>query len=52
VKYPPHGVIFAQQAHGPVEVPGVPKHWQRHVWIRTSPEGIFEDWNLTVKCPN
>ena len=52
VKDPPHGAIFAQQAHGPTDVPGVPLHWQRHVWIRTSPEGIFEDWNGTVKCPN
>lgn len=45
--------LFGQTFNGPMpgHVPGMPWHWDLHVWIwANNPSGIFEPWNPAISC--
>jgi hypothetical protein len=47
----PH--LFGQTFDGPMpgHIPGMPWHWDLHVWIWAhNPSGMFEPWNPAVSC--
>jgi hypothetical protein len=45
--------LFGQTFNGPMpgHVPGMPWHWDLHVWIwANNPTGMFEQWNPAISC--
>jgi hypothetical protein len=45
--------LFGQTFQGPMpgHVPGMPWHWDLHVWVwANNPSGIFAQWNPTLSC--
>ncbi|MDP9067808.1 MAG: hypothetical protein M3N53_05615 [Actinomycetota bacterium] len=46
--------LFGRPFDGPMpgHGPGMPVHYDLHVWVwRSNPNGIFEQWNPRVTCP-
>lgn len=46
--------LFGQTFQGPMpgHVPGMPWHWDLHVWVwANNPSGTFAQWNPTLSCP-
>lgn len=46
--------LFGQTFQGPMpgHVPGMPWHWDLHVWVwANNPTGTFAQWNPAVSCP-
>ncbi|HYT65808.1 MAG TPA: hypothetical protein VEL51_05285 [Vicinamibacterales bacterium] len=49
----PTPALFGQTFNGPMpgHVPGMPWHWDLHVWIwANNPTGIFQQWNPAISC--
>jgi len=49
----PHPSLFGRAFDGPMagHSPGMPEHYDLHVWIwQAKPDGIFAQWNPTVRC--
>ena len=45
--------LFGRTFNGPMpgHVPGMPWHWDLHVWIwANNPSGMFEPWNPAISC--
>jgi hypothetical protein len=45
--------LFGQTFNGPMpgHVPGMPWHWDLHVWIwANNPTGMFAQWNPAISC--
>lgn len=45
--------LFGRTFDGPMpgHVPGMPWHWDLHVWIwANNPSGVFEQWNPAISC--
>lgn len=45
--------LFGQTFNGPMagHVPGMPWHWDLHVWIwANNPTGMFQQWNPAISC--
>lgn len=45
--------LFGQTFQGPMpgHVPGMPWHWDLHVWVwANNPSGMFAQWNPAVSC--
>jgi len=45
--------LFGQAFQGPMpgHVPGMPWHWDLHVWVWAhNPSGMFAQWNPTLSC--
>ena len=45
--------LFGQTFQGPMpgHVPGMPWHWDLHVWVWAhNPSGMFAQWNPTLSC--
>lgn len=46
--------LFGQTFQGPMpgHVPGMPWHWDLHVWVwADNPSGMFAQWNPALSCP-
>ena len=46
--------VLGQTFQGPMpgHVPGMPWHWDLHVWIwAPNPSGTFAQWNPRLSCP-
>ena len=46
--------LFGQTFQGPMpgHLPGMPWHWDLHVWVwNNNPSGTFAQWNPAVSCP-
>ena len=46
--------LFGQTFQGPMpgHVPGMPWHWDLHVWVwANNPSGMFAQWNPALSCP-
>jgi hypothetical protein len=46
--------LFGQIFQGPMpgHVPGMPWHWDLHVWLwANNPSGMFAQWNPALSCP-
>lgn len=46
--------LFGQTFQGPMpgHIPGMPWHWDLHVWVwANNPSGMFAQWNPAVSCP-
>ena len=46
--------LFGQTFQGPMpgHLPGMPWHWDLHVWVwANNPSGMFAQWNPAVSCP-
>ncbi|HET7217839.1 MAG TPA: hypothetical protein VFJ02_07310 [Vicinamibacterales bacterium] len=46
--------LFGQTFQGPMpgHIPGMPWHWDLHVWIwANNPSGTFAQWNPSLDCP-
>jgi hypothetical protein len=51
---PPAPILFGRAFDGPMpgHIPGMPPHYDLHVWIwQPNPDGIFAEWNPSVTCP-
>ena len=45
--------LFGQTFNGPMpgHFPGMPWHWDLHVWVwANNPTGMFESWNPAISC--
>jgi len=45
--------LFGQTFDGPMpgHIPGMPWHWDLHVWVwANNPTGMFEQWNPSISC--
>jgi hypothetical protein len=45
--------LFGRTFDGPMpgHVPGMPWHWDLHVWVwANNPSGVFEQWNPAISC--
>ena len=45
--------LFGQTFQGPMpgHVPGMPWHWDLHVWVwANNPSGLFAQWNPALSC--
>jgi hypothetical protein len=45
--------LFGQTFQGPMpgHVPGMPWHWDLHVWVwANNPSGMFAQWNPALSC--
>jgi hypothetical protein len=50
----PTPTLFGQTFQGPMpgHVPGMPWHWDLHVWVWAhNPSGMFAQWNPSLSCP-
>lgn len=46
--------LFGQTFQGPMpgHIPGMPWHWDLHVWLWAhNPSGMFAQWNPSLSCP-
>jgi hypothetical protein len=46
--------LFGQTFQGPMpgHIPGMPWHWDLHVWVWAhNPSGMFAQWNPALSCP-
>ena len=45
--------LFGETFNGPMpgHVPGMPWHWDLHVWVwANNPDGMFAQWNPSISC--
>lgn len=48
-----HPTLFGHAFDGPMpgHFPGMPEHYDLHVWLwQANPNGVFAQWNPTVRC--